>query len=69
VVLSHFAVTQQMAELPLRPFKNVYPSLSIDLTSYCLKCVGAGLWLSCPGSNLGGIMELKKKRESRRVEK
>ena len=32
-------------------------------------CVGAGLWLSCPGSSLGGILELEEKRESRQVEK
>jgi hypothetical protein len=31
--------------------------------------VGAGLRLSCLGSSLGGILELKKKRESRRVER
>jgi hypothetical protein len=34
-----------------------------------LRSVGAGLWLSCPGSSLGGILELKEKRESRWVEK
>ena len=31
--------------------------------------VGAGLRLSCLGSSLGGILELKEKRESRRVER
>jgi hypothetical protein len=31
--------------------------------------VGAGLRLSCLGSSLEGILELKEKREPRRVEK
>ena len=31
--------------------------------------VGAGLRLSCLGSSLGGILELKEKRESRQVER
>jgi hypothetical protein len=31
--------------------------------------VGAGLQLSCLGSTLEGILELKEKRELRRVEK
>ena len=31
--------------------------------------VGAGLQLSCLGSSLGCILELKEKRESRRVKK
>ena len=31
--------------------------------------VGAGLRLSCPGSSLGGSLELKKKREPKQVEK
>ena len=31
--------------------------------------VEAGLQLSCLGSSLGGILELKEKRESRRVER
>jgi hypothetical protein len=31
--------------------------------------IGAGLQFSCPGSSLGGSLELKKKREPRRVEK
>jgi hypothetical protein len=33
------------------------------------KSVGASLWFSCLGFNLGGILELKEKRESRQVEK
>jgi hypothetical protein len=32
-------------------------------------CVGAGLRLSCPGSSLGGSLELKEKRGPRQVEK
>ena len=31
--------------------------------------VGASLWLSCLGSSLGCILELKEKRESRRVKR
>jgi hypothetical protein len=36
---------------------------------YLQTIVGAGLRLSCLGSSLGGILELKEKRESRQVEK
>jgi hypothetical protein len=31
--------------------------------------VGAGLWLSCLGLSLGGILEMKEKSESRQVER
>jgi hypothetical protein len=34
-----------------------------------MRIVGAGLQLSCPGSSLEGILELKEKRKPRWVEK
>jgi hypothetical protein len=40
-----------------------------DMREVLRKSCGACLWLSYPGLSLGGILELKEKRESGRVEK
>ena len=48
----------------LLPVSSAFPRPHVGC-----KFVGAGLWLSCMGLSLGCILELKEKRESRRVKR